>query len=222
MSTKNELQEFYQKRKETLPVYSTERVRGTPAHAPLWKSTVILHDNRRFVGEPSAKKSTAELNAATVALEYTPLDLEHAALANVSSLECEDIAMLCIDRSTICLIDIENVPQAVSIDLSTIPKRVFVLGLVGHCHAMAQKPFPFGKYIVRSSISDAADHALTFMAGYIASHIVSEDLGLGDTVRPKMIILSRDHYAEATVWCIKQQGFRAHHVTSVEELVRHF
>jgi hypothetical protein len=222
MSAKNELQELYQRRKETLPVYSTERVRGTPAHSPLWISTVTLHDGTTYSGSPYTKKGAAEISAAEVALLYVPGEVEVKVPDSGALESAKDVARWCEDRTAICLIDIENIPQAVSMDQVNIPRGVFVLGFVGHCHPMALKPFPFSKYIVKSSIADAADHALTFMAGYIASHLVSEDLGEELTPLPKIIIMSRDHYAEATVWCLKQQGFIAYHVTSVPELTKHF
>ena len=75
MSAKNKLQEFFQKRKETLPVYSTARDPLSEAHNPKWKSTVTVHGGKRFIGEQKLKKSDAEASAALEALTTLQIDV---------------------------------------------------------------------------------------------------------------------------------------------------
>lgn len=215
MNSKTKLQEFYQKRKQTLPVYDTQRMLNTPAHSPMWVSTVTLHDCRQFVGVPASKKNDAEKNAATVALECQPIDLTGAVHTAFESLK--EIATCCLEKDTVCIIDMENIPTAV--EITNIRDNVFVLGVVGHCHPLASSEFPFGKYVVRSALRDAVDHIISFFAGYIASYII--DMDLDDHINhPTFVFLSRDHFPEAVVWGLTQQKFKAYHVTTVEELVK--
>mgnify|MGYP000443903545 CR=1 FL=1 len=68
-SSKNRLQEYYQKRGLRLPVYDT-----TQTGAGLFQSRVTLSTGGTFTGEPSQNKRAAELSAATVALGYLPAE----------------------------------------------------------------------------------------------------------------------------------------------------
>ena len=68
MSDKNTLQEYYQKRNLTTPVYECSR-KGGEDHTPLFKATVTLHDKHVFRGKGQNKKK-AEFAAAKKALKY--------------------------------------------------------------------------------------------------------------------------------------------------------
>jgi hypothetical protein len=179
-----------------------------------------------------SKKGAAELSVAEEALrvlvghpdEHKNIQISHNVMMTESCLSPDDIARNCIDSSLIVFIDIENIPQAVDMTYRT-PVTTSVVGIVGHCHSMADKQFPFYKYIVRSALKDAADHALTFIAGFTAG-VINENMAFPDVdppiERPVFIVLSRDHYAEATCWCIKQQGFEAIHLTTMSDLLKYF
>ena len=67
MNSKTTLQEHFQKAVLPLPVYDSVCL-GGPAHQPVWKSTVKLHDGRTFEGEACGSKREAEKKAASVAL----------------------------------------------------------------------------------------------------------------------------------------------------------
>lgn len=213
MSNKNRLQEFYQKRRENLPIYTTTRVPDRPSHDPRWISVVRLHDGREFFSEPFSKKSDAEASAAEKALDNLPFEIKN--VPTTVALESPyAIVENCWESSVIVIADVENVPQIID---ETFPDEVTVIGLVGHCHALAFKPFPFHKYIIRSSLRDAVDHAVSFLTGFIVGTL---NEGLAPTVRkPHILVLSRDHFAEATVWCLYQQNFKGCHVTNVPELM---
>jgi hypothetical protein len=231
MSAKNKLQEFFQKRKEALPVYSTARDPLSEAHNPKWKSTVTVHGGQRFIGEQKTKKSDAECSAAQEAITVLQLNNpveKKISLVDFDNMDClktpEDVFRTCMDSKTIVLIDIENIPQAIDLTCS-IPTDAAIVGLVGHCHSKVEAHFPFYKYVVRNAMKDAVDHAITFMAGFIAGGI-NDNLVFTDhkdfpEERPKFLILSRDHYAEITCWCIKQQGFEAVHLTTMTDFVKY-
>jgi len=40
--------------------------------------------------------------------------------------------------------------------------------------------------------------------------------------KPTFILLSKDHYAEITCNCIKQQGFDAIHIATISDLIKYF
>jgi hypothetical protein len=221
MSAKNNLQEFYQKRKETLPVYTTVRQKGTPAHNPLWVSTVTLHDCRKFVGEAAAKKSVAECNAAAQALECRIIDLEPALVDKYVETP-EKLADLCRESSTVIFADVENIPQILEFKFGDTSPLVTVIGVIGHCHSLSSRPFPFHKYVVRSALRDAVDHTISFLAGFVSGVIQENSLpDETDDDRPTFVILSRDHFAEATVWNLKNQSFRAIHVSNVNDVMKY-
>jgi hypothetical protein len=67
LSSKNELQEYMQKRKLALPTYETMRHGGTD-HEPLWISQVTLHDGSKCIGVQSFTKKLAECSAASKVL----------------------------------------------------------------------------------------------------------------------------------------------------------
>uniref|UniRef100_A0A6C0EK98 DRBM domain-containing protein n=1 Tax=viral metagenome TaxID=1070528 RepID=A0A6C0EK98_9ZZZZ len=196
MSAKNKLQEIYQKRQLALPVYETVRVNDH------WRSTVTLCDNRTFVGEEATKKSVAESNVAQIALKAIPQERDESPQA-LSQIPLRELSRLCQDSKTIVLIDVENIPQSLE---SSFPSDVKVIGVVGHCSSVAKKSFPFHKYVVRSALRDAADHSLSFLAGFLASTSGEET---------KFILVSRDHFAEITAFNLRSQGFQAHHVTGM-------
>lgn len=230
MSSKNKLQEFFQKRQEPLPVYATEKDPLSESHQPRWKSIVTVHGGKRFVGEYTSKKSDAESSAAQLALKTLRIDSEEKVipLVDYPSLDClstpHDVFHNCMDASTIVFIDIENIPQAIDM-VERVPSNTVIVGVVGHCHSKVEAKFPFFKYIVRNAMKDAVDHAMSFLAGFVAGGI-HDNLILPDHKdfpddMPKFLIVSRDHYAEITCHCIKQQGFDAVHITTMTDLLRY-
>lgn len=65
---KNELQEYYQKKRLPLPIYDTvPRLNGG---SMMWVSTVSLANGLEFVGDPAFNKITTELSAAVKALQH--------------------------------------------------------------------------------------------------------------------------------------------------------
>jgi len=210
MSFKNKLQEYCQQRNLHLPTYTTSRVDGSPDHAPLWDA-IVYYDNGFVFGEPSGNKTGAENNAAKVALStLKQSDTREKIDEKIpQNNDITDVIKYVQDADRIILVDIENIPQALNLNRNTTTK---IIGVVGHCHSKAHETFPFCKYIVHSSLSDAADHALTFLAGHITAIC---------TKNPTIIVLSRDHYAEITVKCLNAIGYNGVHITSVQEMEKY-
>jgi ribonuclease III len=63
MTSKNILQEYFQKNNLELPKYKTQRLGGSD-HQPVFVSEVTLYDGRVFSGEKEQNKKAAELSAA--------------------------------------------------------------------------------------------------------------------------------------------------------------
>ena len=223
-SEKNQLQEFFQKRKEPLPKYKTVQDDDSPPHAPVWISVITLPDGRTYIGDTAFKKSTAENSAAKMALKnLNNYSSNNLILQGDELTTPKEIVNRCWESELICIIDMENIPQAVYLDPTIIPDNTFLLGIVGHCHSVSRKVFPFPKYIVKSAMKDSVDHAISYIAGFIAGTLVDHTLDVCFRVSmPRFLILSRDHYAESTVLFLKQQKFIATHVTTVRDLINSF
>jgi hypothetical protein len=210
MSAKNRLQEIFQKIDYPLPQYYTQQ-EVSDDHLPQWISTVtIVMDKDKWVtkeykGEKCGKKKVAECSAALIALkEYKQPMQEEKRDTDLFSVLWENYRL-------IVLVDIENTPNISN--LTNIPPDVLVVGVLGHCHNMATKHMNFPKYVIKSALKDAADHALTFLAGMISQKANTE-----------VLIISRDHYAEATVLCLQNLNIKSRHLPHVtcEELLKIF
>lgn len=171
MSSKNTLQELYQKDGK-LPTYSTIQAGGED-HAPVFISTVTLPTGETFTGSGS-KKRLAEIEAAKVAL--------------ASMEKTEEKFMIiehCLDQvETVFLIDLENIHKLPDFDYP----REAPIGFLSTFSHKASQTFPFTVHKIDSSAKEAADHCMSFMSGLLAGYF--------NTTRPdrkpKFVILSRD------------------------------
>jgi len=128
MSSKNDLQEYFQKRKLTLPVYTTTRAGGS-AHNPKWVSQVTLSDGRIFVSSPHSGKKSAEAEAAEDALKAIERDGVEVELPE------PDVRLDFDDHHVCVLIDVENQPAA----LGEMVTRTWSKGL-DHSRFLFQGP----------------------------------------------------------------------------------
>lgn len=206
MSQKNKLQEYYQKRGLNLPVYDTKR-HGGKDHHPLWISTVNVGDNE-FSSKPHKKKGKAEQEAAELALQF--ISGKNEKIVQVETKEeifflhpnWKEKLSWC---NKIFLIDLENCPHAAKLNC---PDSTLMIGVVGHCHPLATQSLPFAKSVINSAMKDAADHALTFLVGYLSTDLTNSH---------EVYIVSRDHYAEITVACLKEMGINATHLPQLSQ-----
>ena len=188
MSTKNELQEFFQKARLALPSYSTERIGGA-AHMPIFVSTVTLQDGSRFTSGEFSTKKQAELDAALHALEF---------VKKLRSVKPEPSGSLCVDEDNrvAIFVDAENTPNFTTEFVENFTSQnidIFVFYSTSHPAGRKVKSLDDGRiqiFEVPSSRNDATDIGIAMMVG----KIVDDDYSYRN-----FIIVSNDHFADAIV-----------------------
>lgn len=68
-NSKNILQEYFQQKQLSLPIYDTKRTGGSD-HNPSWLSVITINDGKKFTGHISQTKIAAEISAAGIVLDY--------------------------------------------------------------------------------------------------------------------------------------------------------
>jgi len=207
MSTKNELQEMCQRKRWELPRYNTKQVKGTPPHAPMFISSVEV-DGQPYKGDACGTKTLSEQSAAMVALGRKGSTCTHSSSGKPHVLTYAERAPN--EFSRMCLIDLENLPQA---STHTFPSDCYVIGFVGKTHhyasgaQRAEVELQLDLRVIDCAVKDSADHMLSFEAGRLCAALHSGGRQL------EFNVFSRDHAAEATVAAIRTCGFVAtHHV----------
>ncbi len=207
MSSKNELQEFFQKNKLSLPEYTTDRI-GGDAHTPEWLTVVELCDGSTHRGDIQATKKKAELNAATNALKH---------IQNAKFLHTNPLYDLQFNKAIKIFVDIENKPNFIEEFVNKVSsKNIEVHGFVSNGHPQF-KPFKDNRisiYPIPSTRKDGADVGLIMHVGMILRQEQSDE-----TV---YIIVSNDHFADALVDCIKIYKKEAYVCRSFEDVISTF
>lgn len=182
MSYKNTLQEYFQKRKQNLPVYDTYRDGGS-AHSPLFVSKLTLDDGQVFNGTGQNKKK-AELDAAILALQSLNLynNTDKADESNTKSQKCT------FNTKTAILLDLENIAGEVQKYKNLqYTNDIDIFGFVSSNHPLAKSDLePIKKFVVKSDEADAADIALAVKFGQILFYGYQ-----------KHIIVTSDHFASS-------------------------
>lgn len=232
-SYKNLLQEFFQKRDEPLPIYNTKRVGGSNT-SPLWKCTLTA-GGKNFSGGVFCKKIQAEQDVAKIAYQKifriprvtqdskvtremeilcveddTPLEKEVKEVKESRNpKDAEKVSDTIVEKfEKIVFADLENCPQVSDLIANS---DTIIIGVVGHSHALAEKNLPIYKCVIQDSTRDAADHALTFLAGKFSNYIKPSS---------KVYIFSKDHFAQVTAKCLKDFcGLNAIHVAQFQQLL---
>jgi hypothetical protein len=171
-SSKNKLQEYYQKKSLPLPNYDTTKI--VDQYVPTWECKLTI-ENKIFFGYDS-KKTGAEIKAAELALDY------------LTSLKR---SVVCTKSSTIILIDIENCPT-IFFELFDFKLDVKIVGFLSKNHPLNKKVVDYSEFIVRvpSTRKDAADVGMIL---YIGQHIDKYD---------EFIIVTYDHFADSVADCL--------------------
>lgn len=190
MSFKNTLQELCQKVGLELPKYKTEMVGGLP-HQPVWRSSVSFNGINCSAEEPASTKTDAEQNVAKLCLKYVEE-------------KKEELSPKWEDGNILVLYDMENIGKFPT----NIPNNVEVIAFVGMCHPLANSVSTLNVHVevVKSSVNDAVDHAITFYAGRVCG---------GEQDWDKIYIVSRDHFAGVTEFLLKSYGYNAEHVPRI-------
>lgn len=192
MSSKNELQEYFQRRKKSIPSYDTFKTGGSD-HEPLWTSHVKIYNGGIFSSGPQKNKKQAELKAAEEALkklEENGLDPEYTHNFSFS------------DKKINILVDIENKPGFISEFIDSVKtKNVKIIGFLSCGSSLKRKMEERGitkdkrvELITIPSIrSDGADVGMCVYTGYL----------LGSSNALAYIIVSGDKFAGALGDCIE-------------------
>lgn len=160
---KSSLFEYYAKKRDTLPVFKTERVGGSD-HQPLFQSTVTLSNRTQHLGEASTSKKEAESSAAEVAflsLSNSNIDKEDRAVVHAYP----ESPPLHLGR-VVCIIDYENLPNMfeTAMTFSKVIEQIYVV--IGDHHHNSSQEFPGAiKILCPSMAANAVDHCMTMMVG---------------------------------------------------------
>lgn len=168
MSSKNTLQELFQKRKESLPQYKTIR-RGGPDNAPKWSSKVILPDGSSYESSIMTSKKEAEIEAASLALE----SLEKALPQTIS-----------LEEETLLLVDLENEGNFFTLFENYIFSNLEIISFSSKVSATPDIPSWVKHLKVGSSHRDSADVGIIMM--------VTKRMFFN--VPKRIIILTHDHF----------------------------
>lgn len=184
-NSKNQLQEYCQKRQLPLPVYDTKHT--GPSHSPDFMSTVVFKLKResdtyqRIKGEIKKKAIEAEKSAATIAL------MKLSDTKNKFTIKS--------DNQLTILWDMENVNAKEFFENNYIDgSGIKTIGFVTAHHPQSLIPYPFDKTVkINSYHRDSADMALVM---YLSSSITN---GRGG----HYIIVTKDHFAASLNECVK-------------------
>lgn len=211
---KNQLQERFQKRKLPLPTYDT--ITNLSNKVPRFISRLTLFDGQVFIGEQTNRKIDAEQSAAEKALENMLEKSEEEEVSNVIKYNPLDFNSIHQPNTlTYILVDYENCNKIGDLELYIKDRKD--IKMITTC---AQG---FGKkgdvnVVIRSSISDANDHYISFLIGQLISKT--------ETML-NIIILTKDHFGSAIkdfVNLDNQTNFLSHpikvyHATDQEDCV---
>lgn len=208
MSAKNQLQEFFQKRRLPLPIYNIIRVGGTD-HEPLWQATVCYNNgdgDKIIKGEIFPSKAQATMAVAEQVLK---------------SLNTSNSVKIISPPRTVLFVDVENMPNFIDEVQKQIDK-ITIYAFIGHHHCLATKEWPSSnvinsnviKILAHSTRPDGTDTAMQVYVGYY----------LAQNLYDRYYIATRDHYGSTLVEMITTQPGpwepkNAYMVTQVSHIV---
>lgn len=177
-SSKNILQEKFQKHYNKPPIYETKKCGGSD-HEPTFVTNVTLPSGIQISGAISKTKKEAEKSAAEAALF----------LVNQGEIifeEKHNIAKLSSKIPSLVLIDLENVSQ--EINTITRGENVTIKAYVTKNHHFAnKKDLPYNLEVVQQVLPDAVDTKI----------ICDCCMGMGEY--KQIVVVTRDHYGDCLV-----------------------
>lgn len=168
MSSKNSLQEIFQKRKETLPLYETS-FEGGPSHLPEWRSKVTLADGSSFEGPICSTKKEAELKVATLAL------------ASLSEALPQEVKL---KEKSLLLVDLENEGDFFSTFDNHLFSNLEIVSISSRFAPTPEIPEWTTHLTVESGNRDASDIGIIV---YLTSRLLQNSL-------KRIFLLSHDHF----------------------------
>ena len=171
MSFKNKLQEFLQKQGLPPPVYQTI---PDDDH---WESSLLINGHFFTSINSFLRKIDAEQQVAKCAFEYFTSTEKNNENDKKEIYEFFPPSLPTIIQKfkNVFLIDLENERNAGKfIRGNKFPENSVVIGVVSHCDPSVSVKYDFYKCVIRSSVKDATDHAISFIAGLLC-HFLSLD-----------------------------------------------
>lgn len=220
------MQEYFQSLGLSLPKYKTRKVAGED-HNPKWQSTVTLPDGSQFTGHTKCRKVDAECSAAKKAIKN--MDTEDMSEDEKEITKPKDRIRKKKKKKEKQTTSIDTAPKIMLIDLENIflndkmlqylveDDTTHVIGFISAFHSNADKEYPIEVYKINSPAKEAADHAMSFHAGYLTTILsqTREDY-------PQFIIVSRDTSAANLVALIRQYEFEAEQLPSIRSLAEKY
>jgi len=215
ISSKNILQEYFQKNKLPLPKYQTSRCQGCKDNDPVWEARIICDENEQIFCAQGKTKTEAELKVAKLMYDFI---LKEAKPDNINlpknniirQQKINDITEIQIKKyNTIILVDGENC----DISFDKLSDNILVLIFVAKNttkNIVFQQQAKYNNcyvFISESVGKDAADHYLTFIAGKLSM--------MDSMIDKKSYVLTKDHYGEFLEKFMPNCKF----ICSLEELV---
>lgn len=174
-ASKNNLQEYCQKRKQPLPEYTSVRMGGTD-NEPLWQSSITV-DDKEYLGSICSSKKRAELSAAQVAL------------TNIGNIEEDSIKM--VIGKVALFVDVENMPHFADEVAKKFGGNIVIYAVVGEHHHLSDKEFTPNiiKIISHSTRQDGTDTCIQVYIGWL----------LSQNAYNTYLIATLDHFGSALV-----------------------
>jgi hypothetical protein len=214
MSSKNQLQEYFQKRNLSVPIYRTFRV-GGPPHDPTWTCNVTLPTGEIYGSREFKNKKEAEMDAAQIVLKSGLLE-GRLSIIPTPSFSTEFLLREPVNIITALLIDVENQPKALNTYFSE--KRLYCIdthGFISHGHPLQKKieSSPFFSlchlHVIPSTRPNGADIGMAVECGKM---LVEKKYSI-------YVIVSNDNFAEALRDCLESNsgdGIQAFTCRSIE------
>jgi hypothetical protein len=183
MSSKNKLQEFFQKRGLPLPIYYSNRVGGTD-NDPKWVCVIKLHNGETVYSDPCSSKKACEAESAYKAL--SEIDSRKLKFNIKYSFD--------IDSDVTILVDGENLPTVPIKFVTEVDASVSFQVYISKDHPIKPKlnEHDITAIEVDSTRKDAVDIA-----------IVRDS---AKTYSDHIIIVTNDHFGSTLVELINKEG----------------
>jgi hypothetical protein len=194
---KNQLQEYFQKRKLPNPTYSYENM-STVSHLPEFVSTVTLHNGKSFAGKPASKKTLADQNAAEKALKYVHKHKDKLRVKNPDFKHLKELnKRVCI----FILVDYDNIHNIEPLNYLCKNTKVILFSKENNPLLAKLESKKFEIEITDSTRKDAVDILLIL---YISRFVIQHET---DDERTKHVfVVTNDHFGDTLVEVINKQG----------------
>lgn len=226
LNAKNDLQEIFQKKGLPLPKYRCNRCGGAD-HRPLWVSTVTIPEGKEFKGIVHSSKSSAEISAASAALEYikqstissNSVPTRSDMLLNNDGISSSLQSLIPVEQlgnmyttnigstgniqttnvgNIAMLVDVENRPKFID-NIADLIANYTIYAFIGEHHCLAEKVFPQPviKIISPSTRPDGTDTCMQVYTGMLLTLEKYDGY----------IIVTQDHYGSTLVEMITSSIF---------------